>query len=344
MKKISILCLIIISLSISLYAQPEKAQKLMEMGIRSHDIGEYEKAIELYREALELAPDSPLLYYEIASSYMLLGEHKKALENAEIAEEKDTENEYTMPIIILKGSALDNLGKTQESIKLFEDGIEKYGGGHLLYYNLALTCFKIKNYTKAEEALINAIYKEPSHASSHLLLGFVMSDIHRKTKTVLALNYFLLLEPDTERSKTAFHVLNDQFNKTIKKKGSGDSTTITLYRNDSEDEFMPVETMSAFFALATFEEDSTKSMEEKFISGQKTVFQPLDNLMNEESDESREGFWWEFYPQLFVDIHDSPHFETYCYVIMQNSSETARKWLADNNDKLVEFIDWMKKR
>ena len=154
----------------------------------------------------------------------------------------------------------------------------------------------------------------------------------------------MLLEPDTERSKNAFNVLSEQFRKNIKTNEKDGSKNITLFTENTDDEFSSVETMSSFFLLADSEEDSEKSKEERFISDQKSVFQPLENLMNEKSDESREGFWWEFYPQLFVDIHDSPHFDTYCYVIMQNSSKTAREWLADNNDKLVAFIDWLKKR
>ena len=68
------------------------------------------------------------------------------------------------------------LGKTKESIKLFEEAMETNGPHYLLAYNLGLNHYKLGNLEDAET--IKAIENNPNHSSSHLMLA----NIHIKKR------------------------------------------------------------------------------------------------------------------------------------------------------------------
>ena len=76
-------------------------------------------------------------------------------------------------------------------------------------YNLGYNYYFVKYLDKAESNLINAIQTKTDHASSHLMLGYVNTDAGNRVQSLMALYFFLLLEPDTQRSEEAFVKLRD---------------------------------------------------------------------------------------------------------------------------------------
>src|SRR2546426_8225165 len=57
-----------------------RAREIVDKGTKAHDRKEYEKAVELYREALDMDPLNDVAYYELAFSYAEMGEQTKALD------------------------------------------------------------------------------------------------------------------------------------------------------------------------------------------------------------------------------------------------------------------------
>ena len=174
------------------YAQTS-VDSLIQVGIEHHDQGQYEAALEAYYAALKMDPENVLINYEIGLTMMNQKNFEGSLEHAEIVLNSDRE-ELHLAGILLKGSALDYLGRTKESIKLFESAIEEYGDDYLLYYNLGYNYYFVKYLDKAESNLINAIQTKTDHASSHLMLGYVNTDAGNRVQSLMALYFFLLLE------------------------------------------------------------------------------------------------------------------------------------------------------
>jgi len=166
--KLSTLILVLIFFSIQCFAQTD-IETLVNEGIQYHDNGDYIKAIEIYKKALELNPKSTLVNYEISFSYLKKGDFSEAIKYADVVLEQD--DDYKLQAYITKGSALDMIGKTNESIILFKEAILKTEGHFLLYYNLDLDYFKINELDLAEGNIIKAIEMNPNHSSSHLMLA-----------------------------------------------------------------------------------------------------------------------------------------------------------------------------
>lgn len=234
MKKI-IQLLICYCISVSLFGQT-KIDSLIRQGVNYHDVGDYARAIEFYKQALALDPNNSSANYEIAYSYMSAKDYENSIKYSDIVINLDDKN--ALGAYLTKGSSLDYLGKTDESIKLFEKAIKKFGDNHLLYYNLGYDYYFLKNNEKAEKAFINAINTKSNHPGSHLLLAQLMTDQNRNVQSLLGLYYFLFLEPNTDRSKTALKLLEIQFGGNVQKdKDKPNQINITLNADQIDSEF-----------------------------------------------------------------------------------------------------------
>ena len=88
---------------------------LIKQGVYYHDAGEYDKAIDLYKQALNIDPNSDAANYEIAMTYMYAKDYENSIKYSDKVIELNKNN--VLSAYITKGSSLDYLGKTDESIK-----------------------------------------------------------------------------------------------------------------------------------------------------------------------------------------------------------------------------------
>jgi len=312
-------------------------EDIVKEGIGYHDKGEFDKAIEAYKKALKLDPQSTLVNYEIALSYFGKQDYEKALEysDAVLKQKKD----YIVQASMIKGSALDVLGKTQESIEFFKNVIAESEGHYLLYYNLGVNYYKIGELDKAEENFISAINLNVNHNSSHWLLANIHDQRGNPVQTLLALHFFLFLEPDTQRSQTAYEMLQKNFGGNVKKdKDKPNTINITLQSLDEKNEFSTVELMiSMLEASKSLEDNKDKSDDEMFVENTSSFF----SMLGEMNKEEYKDIWWTFYTPFFYELAKSDHMEAYCKYITQGSNEAAAKWLNENEDKFKAFGAWL---
>jgi len=336
MKK-QILILGMLLFSGLIYSQT-KVDSLVQAGIQYHDNRQFDKAIEVYKAALEIEPASPLVHYEIALSYMQAKDYKNSIKHCDLVIKQN--DKYLLMAYITKASSLDYMGQPREAIKLFEKGIKKFGDHHLLYYNLGYTYYNLNEYDKAEEALVNAINTKPNHSSSHLLLGFLMSDKNQRVQSALSLHYFLFLEPNTERSKTAYNLLQKEIGGNVQRDiDKPNQINIFIDPSQSDSDFGPADMMlSMLEASKTIEENKSKTEDELFIENTTSFFKILGELKKKKY----KGLWWKFYVPFFYDMAKSSHMDTYCYYISQSSNTAAIEWLENNAMRTDEFDQWLR--
>jgi len=332
----------IISLILSLFVTivcfgQDKIDNLVQIGVQYHDKGEYEKAIEVYVEALKIDPQSMLVHGELAMTYLYSGENEKAIEHCDIilAQHKDDLHAY-----ITKGSALSNLGKTAQSIQLFEETITKFGGDYLLYYNLGVTYSKIQDFDNAETAFIHAITDNTNHASSHYSLAMIKAQQNQRAESVLSLYYFLLLEHSSWRAELAYNLLREQLAGNVQ----FDDDTMNIHVNlDSQRAYSELST-AAEIILATieasnlYEETKYKTPEELFVTNSTSFFVALGEY-GERYEQS--GFWWDCYVSFFYHLAKSAYMDVFCHYISVSSNEKAIEWLEANDKKLSAFKQWV---
>lgn len=323
-------------LSITLVFGQGSVEGFVKKGIDYHDKGEYDKAITSYQRALKLEPKSPLVNYEISLSYFKKGNYAKAIEYSDVV--LDQRGKYMLEAYLTKGSALDVQGKAKESIKLFKKGIRRTKGHYLLHYNLALTYFKLKEYKDAEESIVEAIDANPRHGSSHLLLANLHSMQDHSAQALIALHYFLFLEPSTARSKEAYKLMQRHFGGNVSKDPNDPNTISINLAVNSDTEFGALDLMiSLLIATNNIEENAEKTDDQLFIDNTRSFFK----MMGEMSTKKKKGIWWTFYAPFFYDIAESEHMPAYCYYISISGNENAQAWLEAHETEMQEFKDWL---
>lgn len=315
-----------------------KIDSLVKVGVEYHDNGRYDDAIRVYNEALLIDRNSPLVNYELSYTYFIKNDCEKAIEHADVAIQNG-DDRLSMPAAITMGSCLDVLGKTEESIELFKSAIKKYRPNHLIYYNLGLDYYKINDYSNAEEAFLNAIDLKAEHASSHLLLGYTMEKSGKRIQSLLPLFFFLTLEPNTDRSKTAYANLMKQFVGNVKKdEKKPNQVNILLDSKNIGSEFSAAELMLSMIEATKSAKELKGIQDESFFTQNTASF---FKMLGELKKENNEGVWWNFYIPFFDKIARSEHHETFVNYISQSSVSDAKTWLDENSDKLNLFAEWL---
>lgn len=334
MKKTLRVILILTMLVCKAYGQTDELQKYIDRGIELYDKGEYGAAIEQYEKALKIDSKSSLANYEMASTYFAMEKYDKAIEHVDvvIGQNKD----YVDQAYILKGSAQDLLGKSKDAVKTYKKGLKSFPQSHLMHYNLAYTYYNMKEYKDAEEELQEALKIKPSHASSHLLLGYIMREQNSRVKSLLALYNFLLLEPTGKRAKNAYAILNEQMKKGVTRE-SEKSTTIIISDSKGNDEFSGAELMlSLLEASKNLEKNEGKTEAQLFADNTKSFFSVLGEMKGK-----NKGFWWNYYVDFYYAMVNDNKVEAFSYYISQvKGDETINDWLTKNKEQMDAFSKW----
>src|ERR1700748_3514615 len=216
--------LLTFSLATGSQAQQDSLDNMLQAGMQLHDKGDYGGAIGQYDQIIGLNPHYYLAYAEKSFSLYQWGKYQDCIELCKKVLKEFTSNEKNGNIYVNYGSALDALGKPDEAIKIYKEGIRKFPGYHMLYFNKGITEYANKEYDDAVQDMEKWISLNPAHASSHQ--GLALS-IYPKNKiaSAMALTGFLLLEPTGERAENNLKMLQEILGANVQEK---DEKNITI--------------------------------------------------------------------------------------------------------------------
>lgn len=314
------------------FGQVDLVQQLIDEGVTKHDSGKYAEAIALYQRALQLNPTSSVANYEISYSYLMDGDYRNAVKYSRIAIKQKDDSQLSAYITC--GSALDMMGKTNRSIKVYEKAMKRYDY-YLLYYNHAVSCLVGGKLNKAYNSAIKAIQDNPSHASSHLILSKIMARKGERVKAMLPLYFFLLLEPDTPRATMAYENLRKYMDAGVSEK-PGKKIVVSVPVKGMSDFAAAEMLLSLAKTTQTLDKDSTDTDLQHFAEINEQLFKGLGELKKDHT-----GFWWDFYVTFFSEMADKGLSEAYSYYISQLQGEEATDWFDWHNDDFERFKIWV---
>lgn len=337
MKKIAYLLFALTLLCGPVIAQKSKVEQHIAEGVKLHDNGEYKKAIDEYKKALKVDPKSPMVHYEMASSYFAMKDYKNAIEHSDVV--IDQKGDFVDMAYVIKGSALDLLEKPEEAIKAYKKGIKENKDSYMLHYNLALTYYNHGDKKNAEKECVEGLTINRSHASSHLLLAYMMNEKGSRTKTLLACYHFLLIEPTGKRAEGAYQMLTALQKKGVEQGDHKTTINISMPSGDKDaDEFSAAELMiSLLEASKSLEENEGKNEEELFFDNTNSFLTIMGELKKEQK-----GFWWDFYVDFFYSMVNAQHVEAMSYYVSlpKKDNEEVKDWLGDNEEKMDALFKW----
>lgn len=332
-----------------------RVDELIDEGVSLHDASEYEAAIDCYLEALELDSTSVLANYELSLSYLALKDFENALVYSSWVIASSNE-QLSAGAYAVKSEAMAGLDRVDEAIELLREGLEKHGDEYPLHFNMALNYYKKGDIDKTLEHLKQAIDLNKTHSGAFLLNAYALNDKGLWVQSILSFQMFLLLEPDSHRSKSAFEEMLQTIR--VKREDEPVKRSFTQLQTTSGQpvatshfiESFPLNSQSgldqsSIYRVITHTVDSLLTVDADMdeFTLFKTVNKAFIGELEKESLNNKEGILWTFYVPFFSRISDSNYYDTFCRYISVSYYPESLEWWQQNPDAAVNFVIWFEK-
>lgn len=326
MRSYIISCILML-LSVTMYAQTS-SDKLIRQGVSLHDKGRYADAIECYKEALKINPRSMSATYEMALSYLHLNDFTNAIKYSTQVIEAEFQP-LLMDAYIVQSTALAESGEMQGAISILNQAVDRCGDSYLLHFNLGLSYFNSDNKQKAIDHLQKAIEIDATHASAFLMYAYALNDSGKWLRSFYAYHFFLLLEPNTERSKDAFEEMYDILAANYEANSEALSSESGVSRKQIYDKIQAIKP----------KDNDPKNQYIFFEKASETIF---FSLMQMQADD-QQGLLWNFFVPVYSEILESGFFDVYSRYVSVTAFPESLSWWDNNKDKVDDFIEWFER-
>jgi len=319
-------------------------KQLISEGIKLHDQKQYDEAIKKYEQVLKENPNNDEALYEMALSYY----YKKDMQKASETAYKLTQYKSNLGILGygLIANVLDDSGKSKEAIEIYQKAIKQLKGdaefqSHLssLYYNLGITYFRQKQYKEAREASKTAVELNFTYPSPNYLLAVVYNGTKYKVPALLAASRLISLELNTERTKQSAAIFLDILKGAKKDEKTGNiNIFLDLDAPKDEGDFGMYDLLLGTLTTVKGEKDKDKTENEIFAEAVDTMISLLAD-----DKKLKSTFVGKTYIPYMVEMKKQGHSKTFAYLVLQqNGNKEALKWLVENEQQNVNFINWAK--
>ena len=362
-----LLAILFVQVSAQVADSTLNVQDLIKKGVELYDAKEYRQAIETYKEALEIDPNSMIATYELALSYLAIKDYDNASKfSTEVINSK--EEKLLTRAYGVKGEALAETGKVDEAIVLLESALREIGSDYYLHFNLALNYFNKSDWDKTLLHAENALNLDKFQSGPYLLSAYALSNKKIWVQSILAFQFFLLNEPGTYRSKIAFEEMlqvmhikqtteepaeRSFIQKQLERHANNKEVTENTKTPPPLDTFQGINRKLVYTAIEntldslkvsteidSIAGDSTKNVDYKSF---KEVTRTIFSVLSEENDGTNNGLIWNYQIPVISMILESPYFETYCRYISAAYFPESLKWWEENQELAEKFARWLEK-
>jgi len=162
-------------------------------GFAYNNSGDYQKAIESFKEAIRLKPDDVYVHFNLGLAYNNSGDYQKAIESFKEAIRLKPDDVYAHYNL---GLAYSNSGDYQKAIESFKEAIRLKPDDVYAHYNLGLAYSNSGDYQKAIESFKEAIHVKPDFVGAHYNLGLAYSNSENYQKAIESFKEAIRLKPD----------------------------------------------------------------------------------------------------------------------------------------------------
>lgn len=137
-----------------------EARRINNAGVMAYHNGQYEKALELFRSAIDMEPSLTEAYNNLGLTYTEMNEEKKAVEAFKKAIELSPELAAAYNNL---GYVFYRLGSFQEAIEMYNEAIGRSANNGSAYTNLGNAHYKLGRTDDAIEAWKKALAIDPAN-------------------------------------------------------------------------------------------------------------------------------------------------------------------------------------
>jgi len=323
-------------------------KQVVQEGVGLHDQRLYDEAIKKYEQVLKENPDSDVALYEMGLSYYNKKDFPKTLEiGYQLVRYK---SKMGLLGYLLIANVFDDQGKPKEAIALYQSAIKQLEGdtefeSHLssLFYNLGVTYARQKQFKESREVLKKAVQYDFQYASPNALLAEIFYGTKYKVPALLAASRLITLELGSPRSERAVAIIQDVLRGGVSQGKNPNDIQITLNPDSPKDEgdFTSLEMILGLSKVGTdiTNEDKNKTQEEKFADQVESFISFLET-----DEKTKTTFVGKNYYPFMIEMKRRGYARYFAYLVLQQSgNQAAEKWLDNNSEKAIEFINWARK-
>ncbi|HVW95399.1 MAG TPA: tetratricopeptide repeat protein [Mucilaginibacter sp.] len=198
------------------------------------------------------------------------------------------------------------------------------------YELLGLIYFKNHEYEKAEESSVAAIKSDPLHASTQRMYALVSFHQDKRAQALLAFCSFILLEPNTARSKEAFGNIGHILQGGALKLDAGEHTPVTDANTESLNK--AITQAVAEFAGRRYKQPAD------LLSAQLTAI--FTNIGKIAAEQSGNDFFRNYLAAFFYKLAQSDNMPAFARLVSQSDPSSA-KWISENPQQMADLQKWV---
>lgn len=322
-------------------AMASEVDEYINEGVKLHDEGNYDKAAQKYKKALELEPSNTLALYELTFSYMVSKKNKECIEMAKKG--LNLESNLHKKLIIALGNCYSQLGQTEEAIKSFKGGLKIDPTDSQLHLNIAVTLSNLQQNKNAIYHLKEAIKYSNGYSSPYYFIAEIYRTTNYRIPALYFYMQFILLEPNTKRSQDASKKIYSLLYQGIKQK-ENDGLNIVVNPDAQKDDgdFTALDLALSLTAAASIAEES-KGLKTD-IERHTEVLTSFIQICSEMEDENLGAtFTWQYAAKNIIALQNSDNFKTYTYILAETAGILgATSWLDENQEKIEKMSNAIK--
>ena len=171
---------------------PASWDELFQQAQSLHQQGQLERAIELYGQCIERAPERAEAYYKRANALNGLVRLEPALEDYDRAIRFKPSYAYAL---CNRGSVLERLGRREEALASYDRAIELDPKDALTHYNRGSVLKGLKRYEEALASYESAIGLNGNYAEAYVNRGNVLQQLMRYEAAIESFGRAIALNP-----------------------------------------------------------------------------------------------------------------------------------------------------
>lgn len=320
----------VIVLFFSLFTLSGSAQKIplihsgdvIEKGKALYDSGAFAAAVKEFYKVPERDTNYVLMLTEAALAQLGAKQYDDVLALCEKGVTKPSP--YAPYFYRYRAIAEDKKGKLETSVKVFQEGINKFPADYGLLYNLGITYYNNKQYEKAKDIFFQVLSFNPFHAGSHLNLGRMAIGQGRKTHAMLSLGMYLSISnSDNERLVLLNNFLDNQVT---------DEGSIPVFGVNEAEKLDQI--IRAKLAMDK-EFKGSIPVTAAVVRQYEMLFQQMNLIGTNDSDA-----WVRTYMPIYRFMKENKLMEPFVYHLLSSSSNNVvKKWHSKNKKELTGFFE-----